>query len=173
MEIAHYYLHDPKAPKPNQKTRRGANAYLEYDGKLLLERRWDCGQWGLPGGRMRDGEDGAAGIARELREEAGISLPESRFSRVRVVEDPDRIAAYRDGSVWRMVIVLFYARLQSMPELRISRESRELRFWGREEIAEIPIVATHRDLISEFWEQAISARFSGAQDKNADGTRMP
>lgn len=153
MNIATYYLHDPNAPKPNQKTRRGANVYLEYNGRLLLEQRWDCGLWGLPGGRLRDGEDGAAGIARELREEAGISLPESRFQKLRVVDDPDRIAAYRDGSVWRMVIWLYHAVLTEAPALHISKESHELRFFTREEAAALPIVATHRDLVADFWDR--------------------
>ena len=76
MAIASYYLNDPAAPKPNSPTHLGANVFLEYDGRLLLEKRWDCEQWGLIGGRLRSGERYAQGIAREVREETGIFLPE-------------------------------------------------------------------------------------------------
>ena len=99
MPVAAYYLHDPAAPRPNSPTRMGTNVLLECRGRLLLEQRWDCGAWGLPGGRLRRGESEARGIARELFEETGLRLPEAAFTRVRVVDDADRIASYQDGTV--------------------------------------------------------------------------
>ena len=134
MPVATYYLHDPAAPKPNSPTRMGTNVLLECRGRLLLEQRWDCGAWGLPGGRLRRGESEAHGIARELFEETGLRLPEAAFTRVRVVDDADRIASYQDGTVWRMVIVLFRAQLPQEPELHCSRESCTLRFFTPEEL---------------------------------------
>lgn len=153
MNIATYYCNDPAAPKPNQPTHIGANVLLEWDGKLLLERRTDCGQWGLIGGRLKNGERETQGIAREVREETGISLPESAFRKRRVFDDM-RIAAYRDGTVWRMVIVLFEAELQSAPALQCSRESHELRLFAPEELDEAfaneQIVMTHRDIVADW-----------------------
>lgn len=146
MAIARYYCNDPAAPRPNLPTRMGTNVLLEWDGKLLLERRWDCGQWGLVGGRLRSGETERRGIARELREETGIYLPEAAFTRLRVVDDA-RIAAYEDGTVWRMVIVLFSAVLQNEPRLVPSRESTQLEFFSPEELKDLPLVITHKDLI--------------------------
>ena len=149
MAVGTYYRNDPNAPKPNSPTHIGTNVLLEYDGKLLLERRWDCGQWGLIGGRLRNGERYAQGIARELREETGIFLPETAFEQVRVVDD-DRIASYRDGTVWRMIIVLFRAKLDRLPDLKPSKESGELRFFSPEELQELDIVVTHSDLVKEW-----------------------
>lgn len=146
MGIGTYYLNDPNAPKPNSPTRIGTNVYLQWDGKLLLEKRWDCDLWGLPGGRLKKGERETAGIARELREESGISLPESAFHRLRVVDD-QRIAAYADGTVWRMVIILFSAELTQEPVFRCSGESNALRFFTPEELYSLPLVPTHEDLI--------------------------
>lgn len=153
MPVATYYLNDPNAPKPNSPTHIGTNVLLEYDGKLLLERRWDCGQWGLIGGRLRNGERYAQGIARELREETGIFLPETAFEQLRVVDD-DRIASYRDGTVWRMIIVLFFASLDRMPALKPSRESGDLRFFSPQELKELNTVITHRDLV-ENWKPSL------------------
>lgn len=153
MPVAAYYLHDPAAPRPNSPTRMGTNVLLECRGRLLLEQRWDCGAWGLPGGRLRRGESEAHGIARELFEETGLRLPEAAFTRVRVVDDADRIASYQDGTVWRMVIVLFRAQLPQEPELHCSRESCTLRFFTPEELRTADLVPTHRDLI-EAWRPA-------------------
>lgn len=149
MKIATYYLNDPNAPKPNSPAHIGTNVYLEWEGKLLLERRWDCGAWGLVGGRLKNGERYAQGIAREVHEETGIFLPESAFTQLRICDDK-RIAAYRDGTVWRMIIVLFRAELQIPPQLVKSRESGELRFFLPKELVQIEIVPTHRDLVEEW-----------------------
>ena len=147
--IAKYYLNDPTAPKPNSPTRIGTNVYLQYDGKLLLERRWDCGAWGLVGGRLRNGESYAKGISREVREETGIYLPPNVFEQVRVVDD-DRIASYEDGTVWRMIIVLFRAVLTEEPKLQPSAESTALRFFSPEELKDLDVAPTHKDLIEEW-----------------------
>jgi 8-oxo-dGTP diphosphatase len=42
------------------------------DGRWLLIRRGDTGEWALPGGTLEWGEELRASIARELEEEAGI-----------------------------------------------------------------------------------------------------
>ncbi|MBQ4565954.1 MAG: NUDIX hydrolase [Oscillospiraceae bacterium] len=151
MAVGTYYRNDPKAPRPNSPTRIGTNVLLEWEGKLLLEQRWDCGFWGLPGGRLRKGEDYAVGISRELREEAGIFLPPNAFRQIKVCDD-DRIAAYADGTVWRMIIVLFHAVLTAEPRLKSSKESQSLRFFSKEELDGITIVTTHEDLV-EYWKQ--------------------
>ena len=147
--IARYYLNDPNAPKPNSPTHIGTNVFLQRDGKLLLEQRWDCGAWGLIGGRLRHGESYLRGITREVREETGLSLPESAFTQLRVVDD-DRIASYRDGTVWRMIIVLFEAALTSTAELKPSKESTTLCFFSPDELATLDIVATHADLVEQW-----------------------
>jgi 8-oxo-dGTP diphosphatase len=44
------------------------------DGKMVLIRRRDTGQWGLPGGLIDWGEDIATAARRELEEETGLNL---------------------------------------------------------------------------------------------------
>ena len=74
----------------------------------------------------------------------------SAFVPVRVYDDPDRIASYRDGSVWNMVIALFRVELTQPPALHCSRESSRLRFFTRQELKSLPVVQTHRDLVDDF-----------------------
>lgn len=44
------------------------------DGRLVLIRRGDTGEWAMPGGTLEWGETFRAGLPRELMEEAGVEL---------------------------------------------------------------------------------------------------
>ena len=152
MDIVKFYRGDPKnAPRTTMPAHLGANAILVWDDKLLLERRRDADVWGLVGGGCKKTETGRQAIAREVYEELGLRIPEERFRKLKVYDDPGRIAAYRDGSVWRMVIVVYGLEFAEEPVLRVSRESRELRFFTREELRGITIAVTHEDIVEELF----------------------
>ena len=50
-----------------------------------------------------------------------------------------------------MVIVVYGYAFPEEPTLRISAESKELRFFSREEIMDIEIAITHRDIVEELF----------------------
>ena len=149
--IVTFYRGDPNAPKTTQGAHLGANAILTWDGKLLLERRRDSDTWGLVGGGCKKWETGRQAIARECYEELGVRIPQEAFRKLRVYDDPGRIAAYRDGSIWRMVIVVYGYEFPREPVLRLSRESRELRFFTAEEVKKLQIPITHSDIVEELF----------------------
>lgn len=151
MSIVKFYLNDPNAPKSTQRAHLGANVLITWDGKLLLERRRDSDIWGLIGGGVKKYETPAQGIVREVREELGLRIPEKSFRKLQVYGEPGRIAAFCDGSIWRMVIVVYTLKLESEPELRISSESRELRFFTPEELKDIQIAVTHSDIVEDWF----------------------
>lgn len=152
MPIVTFYRGDPKnAPKTTQGAHLGANAIITCKGKLLLEKRRDSDIWGLIGGGCKKYETGREAIARETYEELGVRINKDRFQKLAVYDDPGRIAAYRDGSVWRMVIVVYGLEFDEEPEMRISSESKELRFFRREEIKDIEIAVTHEDIVEDWF----------------------
>ncbi len=150
MAIVTFYRGDPKnAPKTTMPIHLGANAILTWQGKLLLEKRRDSDIWGLVGGGCRKTETGREAIAREVYEELGVRIPRESFRKLAVYDDPGRIAAYRDGSIWRMVIVVYGYEFPEEPVLRISSEAKELCFFAPEELKDIAIAVTHSDIVEE------------------------
>ena len=122
MSVVTFYRNDPNAPKPNMRAHLGSNCIITCAGKLLLERRRDSATWGLVGGGVKKTE-----------------------------EEPGRIAAFRDGSVWRMVIVVFGLELPEERSIRLSNESKEARFFTREEVRNLQIPVTHSDIVEELF----------------------
>ena len=151
MSIVTFYRGDPNAPKTTMPAHLGANVILTCKGKLLLERRADSDTWGLVGGGVKKQETELQAIAREVREELGVRIPQDRFTRLAVYGEPGRIAAFQDGSIWRMVIVVFGVDLPEEPQMSISAESKELRFFTKEELKEIEIVVTHSDIVEDWF----------------------
>lgn len=150
MAIVTFYNCDPKdAPKTTMPAHLGANAIITCQGKLLLEKRRDSDIWGLIGGGCKKTETGREAIARETWEELGLRIPKEKFEKLAVYDNPGRIAAYRDGSIWRMVIVVYGLDFAEEPAMRISAESKDLRFFTKEELRGIEIAITHADIVKE------------------------
>lgn len=153
MSIVTFYRGHPNPPKTTQGAHLGANAIITCNGKLLLEKRRDCDLWGLVGGGVKRQETPLQAIVREIREELGVRIPKEKFRKLGVYGEPGRIAAYRDGSIWRMVVVVFALELEQEPEIVLSAESRDMRFFSKEELKDIEIVITHSDIVEEWFSQ--------------------
>ena len=152
MSIVTFYRGDPaNTPKPNMPAHLGANAIITCNGKLLLERRRDSDTWGLIGGGVKKTESPQEGMIREIYEELGIRVRPEQLTKLKVYGEPGRVAAFRDGSIWRMVIVVYGIRFEREPVLTISAESKELRFFSREEVRNIEIPITHQDIVEDWF----------------------
>lgn len=149
--VVTFYRDDPLAPKTTMPAHLGANAIITCNGKLLLEKRRDSNTWGLVGGGVKKTETALQAITREIQEELGLRISPDAFRKLAVYGAPGRIAAYKDGSIWRMVVVVFGLELKDEPQMTISAESRDLHFFTKEELKNTDIVMTHSDIVEELF----------------------
>lgn len=157
MSVVKFYRGDPNAPKTTMGAHLGANAIITCKGKLLLEKRRDSDVWGLPGGGVKNYEEPIQAMVREIREELGVRIPAEKLRKLKVYGEHGRmgrIAAYCDGSIWRMVIVVYGLELEEEPEMVVSSESQALKFFSREELKNIEVVVTHSDIVEELFVNA-------------------
>lgn len=151
MSIVTFYRGHPNPPKTTQGAHLGANAIITCNGKLLLEKRKDCDLWGLVGGGVKRQETPIDAIVREVQEELGLRISKERFTKLGVYGEPGRIAAYRDGSIWRMVVVVFRLELEFEPDIIISNESSDMQFFSKEQLSDVEIVVTHSDIVEDWF----------------------
>ena len=151
MSIVTFYRGHPNPPKTTQGAHLGANAVITCKGKILLEKRKDCDLWGLVGGGVKKQETTLQAITREIYEELGLRISAGQLEKLGVYGEPGRIAAYRAGSIWRMVVVVFWLELNEEPAITISNESADMRFFSKEELKNIEIVVTHSDIVEDWF----------------------
>lgn len=111
------------------------------EGKILLQRRSDNGQWGLPGGSVEIGESVRDAIIREVQEETGLTVEVLRL--VGVYSDPAiQIVRYPDGNVVHYISSLFACRIVE-GTLRTCDETLDLKFFDPADPPE-DLVPMHR-----------------------------
>ena len=149
--VVTFYRNNPVAPRTTMPTHLGANAVITWNEKLLLEKRRDSNTWGLVGGGVKKTETAQQAIIREIYEELGVRIPKTDLRKLAVYGEAGRIAAYKDGSIWNMVVVVFGVEFIEEPNLQISDESVDLRFFTKQELANIEIVVTHSDIVEDWF----------------------
>lgn len=75
----------------------------DSDGRILLTKRGDSGQWGLPAGLMELGETPAGTIIREAGEELGITVEPTRLAGIFTGED--YFHTFPDGNMVQIITI--------------------------------------------------------------------
>ncbi len=96
-------------------------------GEILLERRADCGLWGLPGGRMDLGESARDTAIREVHEETGLEISVKRLVGV-YTEPVGRVISYEGGDVVQCLTIVVEASVTG-GTLGLSPESTAAEFF--------------------------------------------
>jgi 8-oxo-dGTP pyrophosphatase MutT (NUDIX family) len=144
-EPTRFWYRDPNAPVPSGPPGVGVVALIEREGSLLLERRSDCGRWGLIGGALDPGESLVEAMRREVWEETGLTARVCTL--FGTFSDPTRIMQYADGPPRRIVSLVYRVKIEDFAPLACSHESLELRFVPRDELAAMDIVETARPIV--------------------------
>ena len=126
-------------------------------GRILLQRRSDYGNWGLPGGAMEPGESIEETMIREIKEETGIILKEYQF--LTVYSGERMMYTYPDGNEVVFVMFLFEATINTKGVLQAdgktlnfkdeSNESLTLQFIEEENIDIEQISSVQRPIFED------------------------
>lgn len=110
-----------------QTIKPAVSAVIFGDGKVLLHRRSDNGQWGLPGGSVEIGETVSQAMVREVKEETGLDVQIMRI--VGVYSDPRyQMVSYPDGRGVHYISTVFECQIVG-GALTTSPETLELGFF--------------------------------------------
>jgi ADP-ribose pyrophosphatase YjhB (NUDIX family) len=143
------YFHDPAAPEANSLVVGTSAVVTDREGRILLQRRRDSGNWALPGGAMDIGETLAESALREVREETGFDVRIDRI--VGIYSDPGHVFAYDNGEV-RQEFSICLACTITGGALRVSGESTAVEFFAAGEIAGLRMHESIRIRIRDYTE---------------------
>ena len=147
-------LYGPRLGKEGQIRLGCSAAILDEDGRILLTRRTDNGQWCLPGGRMESGESAAEACEREVFEETGLNVRVKRL--VGVYSHPDQLVVYPDGNKAHIVALHFEAEITG-GELGLSNETTDFGYFTLAEIEGLEMLGRHRERIIDTLENHTDA----------------
>jgi len=146
------YWHDPNAPQPNSLVPAGGILAVDEQGRLLLQRRRDTGQWAIPMGKMELGETPSQCAIRETAEETGIVTEVTGI--LGIYSDPAHIVAYADGEVRQEYEVILLGRpVSGTPSA--NEEASDVAWFAPDELADLDIHPTQwrqlRDYLDRSW----------------------
>lgn len=151
MKKTEFYYKNVCAPKPNKPNYIGTSVIIQYGNKILLENRVDSNRWAIIGGGLNLDEDLVSCAIREVFEETGLKLDKNQLQFYKTYNDPSRIVHYPDGNVLRVITAVYHVKLLNFPILKTTSESKELKFFSKDEIASIKIAETHIPIIQEYY----------------------
>jgi ADP-ribose pyrophosphatase YjhB (NUDIX family) len=104
--------------------------------RMLLGRRADSGQWGIPGGYMEAGESLTEACTREVWEETGLEVRVTRL--IGVYTTPHLLVEYPDGNRRQLVVLHFEAEPVG-GTLQAGDETTEVGYFTRQEVDQLPM----------------------------------
>ena len=122
------------------------------EGKVLLQKRSDTGEWCVPGGALELGETYAEAATREVREEVGIEV--SNLKLFGLYSGDDRMIHYPNGDKVYSLSVIFTTRNYSGEISDSDSEVLEHRFFSREEIPDDLVIPDARPILD--WKKGIT-----------------
>jgi len=111
-----------------------AGLVLDDDGRVLLGRRADTGNWALPGGIIEPGEEPADAAVREIFEETGVIVVPESLAAVTV----SGVITYDNGDVVRYLEFLFRCRAAGGSARVNDSESVEVSWHPLAALADLP-----------------------------------
>ena len=134
------------------KIRLGCSAAIfDSEGRILLTKRSDNGQWCLPGGAVDPGETVSEAVEREVWEETGLRVRVKRL--VGIYSHSDQLIVYPDGNKFQIVALHFETEVIG-GELGLSNETSDFDYFTLAELEGLEFLGRHRERILDTFEKA-------------------
>lgn len=126
-----------KAPEDFNPRFEVAGAFVECDGEIVLLHRQNHkpqgGTWGIPSGKIDQGESPLSTICREIGEETGLMIPETELRFFSTV--------YVKHWEYDLVYHMFHVKLAEKPVIKISEGEHKDVMWALPEVAlDLPLI---------------------------------
>ncbi|MEW5939622.1 MAG: NUDIX domain-containing protein [Chloroflexota bacterium] len=131
-------------------------AIFDDEGRVLLTRRADNGQWCLPSGGMEPGESPSEAAIREVEEETGLTVRVRRL--VGVYSDPHQLTVYADGTKVQIVAIHFEAEVVG-GTLGLSEETTAFGWFSQKEVEGMELLGHHKQRALNAWARKSNAVF--------------
>ena len=150
------YWNDPAAPKPNSLVPAAGVLAVDHQGRLLLQRRRDTGQWAIPMGKQEFGETPVQCAIRETQEETGVVTEVTGL--LGIYSDPGHIVYYdSDGETRQEYEVIFTGRpVGGSPE--VNEEASDVAWFAPDDLPALDIHPTQRRQLRD-WLDGMAPHF--------------
>jgi 8-oxo-dGTP pyrophosphatase MutT (NUDIX family) len=136
------YWNDPDAPKPNSLVPAAGVLAVDGQGRLLLQRRRDTGQWAIPMGKQEFGETATQCAIRETAEETGVTTETTGL--LGIYSDPGHVVYYdSDGETRQEFEIIFTGRPVSGAPA-VNGEASDVRWFAPGDLDGLDIHPTQR-----------------------------
>jgi 8-oxo-dGTP pyrophosphatase MutT (NUDIX family) len=112
---------------------------FDGEGRILLAKHSNAGEWGTPGGSLEPDESPADAVVRELYEETGLEVEPVRL--LGVYGGPEFHVHYANGDEVSYVMCAFECRVLAGTARPDGDETLELRFVSQAESARLALPA--------------------------------
>jgi mutator protein MutT len=102
----------------------GGAIIRDHAGRILLQKRSDYGDWGLPGGGMEPGESIEETMIREVKEETGLDV--SSYELASIYTGEKMKYTYPDGN--EVVFVMFLFNVTAELDGKLDKDQTTLLF---------------------------------------------
>ncbi len=126
-------------------------AIFDADGRILLTKRSDNGQWCLPGGAVDPGETVAEACEREVLEETGLQVKVKRL--VGVYSYADQLVIYPDGNKVQVVALHFEVNVTG-GTAGLSNEVSDFGYFLPAEMQGLEFLGRHKERILDTYEKS-------------------
>ncbi|MGQ0466900.1 MAG: NUDIX hydrolase [Sporichthyaceae bacterium] len=142
------YLNDPDAPKANSMVPSVNVVVVDTEGRLLLIRRSDNGNWALPGGAIDVGESLAQAGVREVQEETGIVCEITGL--VGIYTNPNHVLHYTSNDEVRQECSIVLTAVPVSGEVSTSSESTAVEWAYASDLAGYRMHPSMQDRVDRF-----------------------